>query len=82
MPNEEVGLIESIRRLVSDHYQNDSSPMLLANLGLRLRKDNLWSPDMAKGMTLREFIEAAHDPDLVIVRDANSPSQAGSRNVD
>ena len=48
--------------------------MLLSSLGFRLRKDNLWQPDRVNGRTLRQFIEGANDPDLVIVRDPNSPA--------
>ena len=46
----------------------------LSDLGSRLRKQNLWPPREADGKTLREFIEAAGDGDLVIVRDKNSPA--------
>ena len=73
-PTAENKLIERIREIVSAHYERDSSPMLLADLGLNLRKSDLWKADKANGRTLRQFIEAAHDPDLVILRDPNSPA--------
>jgi hypothetical protein len=66
--------IENLRRMVAEHYEKDSSPLLLSSLGATLRKQNLWPCDGAEGRTLREFIEAAHDPDLSIVRDKNSPA--------
>lgn len=60
---------------MADHYQKESSPLLLSDLGSRLRRQALWP---AKGdersLGLRELIEAAHDPDLCVVRDRNSPA--------
>ena len=73
MSSTDIDLMANIREIVTDHYQKDSAPMLLSSLGLRLRKDSRWQPDRANGRTLLQLIEVAHDPDLVIVRDPNSP---------
>ena len=69
-------LIEHVRRIVAEHYEINSSPLLLSDLGYRLRNENLWPGKEADGktQTLRQFIESAHDPDLCIVRDRNSPA--------
>ena len=66
--------ITNLRELVSEHYQKDSFPLLLSTLGATLRKQDLWPCAGSEGKTLREVIEAAHDPDLFIVRDRNSPA--------
>jgi hypothetical protein len=69
------GLVKEVRRIVEEHYSKQSSPLLLSDLGYRLRELNLWPSKEADGKTpLRQFIEAAHDPDLCIVRDRNSPA--------
>jgi hypothetical protein len=69
-------LIENVRRMVVEHYERTSSPFLLADLGSRLVKQKLWPLRETGGKTqnLRQYIEAAHDPDLCIVRDQNSPA--------
>jgi len=74
MPNLDDALIDQVRQIVEEHYQKDSSPLMLSTLGARLRKDGLWEPDKAKGRTLRQVLEAAHDPELVLVRDPDSPA--------
>ena len=66
--------IASIRTIVLEHYEKDSSPLLLAELGKRLRDQNLWVVKGSDGPTLREVIEKAGNPDLLIVRDRNSPA--------
>jgi len=66
-------LIGNLRRIVADHYTKDASPLLLSDFGARLRKIGLW-PGGEAGRTLRQVIEAAHDPELCIVRDRNSPA--------
>jgi len=65
-----------VREIVAEHYRQNSSPLLLANLGLRLRNQNLWPSEQADGkpQSLRQLIEAAHDPDLCIVRDRSAPA--------
>jgi hypothetical protein len=67
-------LISSLRKVVADHYEKDSSPLLLSDLGDVLRKQQLWPSKWTEGKTLRQVIEEAHDPDLLIVRDKNSPA--------
>lgn len=66
--------IANLRKIVAEHYEKDSSPLLLSHLGAILRKQDLWPCAGAEGRTLKEFIEATHDPDLFIVRDKNSPA--------
>jgi hypothetical protein len=70
----ESSFIANLRKIVTEHYEKDTSPLLLSNLGATLQKKSLWPCAEAAGMTLRRFIEATHDPDLLIVRDANSPA--------
>jgi hypothetical protein len=67
-------LIPTLRKIVEEHYAKDSSPLLLAALGATLRKRALWHDVAENGKSLRQIIEEANDPDLVIVRDKNSPS--------
>jgi hypothetical protein len=71
-PND--SFIANLRKIVAEHYEKDSSPLLLSYLGATLREQNLWPCAGAEGRTLKEFIEASHDPDLFIVRDRNSPA--------
>jgi hypothetical protein len=42
MAKTDAGLIEKIKTIVVEHYQADSSPLLLSDLGARLRKAELW----------------------------------------
>jgi hypothetical protein len=74
MPLDLDALVASLRKIVVEHYERDSSPLLLSDLGGLLRKQNLWPSGENEGKTLRKIIEDAHDPDLVIVRDRNSPA--------
>jgi hypothetical protein len=74
MPLDSDALIATIRKFVADRYETDTSPLLLSDLGQILRNQNLWQPMQTEGKTLRQVIEAARDPDLVIVRDKNSPA--------
>ena len=69
-------LVEYIRQEVRNHYASDDSPaLLLANLGSTLKRLGHWPPeDVDTQISLRGFIEKAHDPDLVIVRDPQSPA--------
>src|SRR6266851_4026119 len=67
-------LIATLRRIVTERYERDTSPLMLSNLGFVLREQNLWPSAEAAGKTLRQVIEEAHDPDLLIVRDKNSPA--------
>src|SRR5271157_3466366 len=67
-------LVADLRKIVIEHYERDSSPFLLSDLGETLRKQTLWTPTATEGKTLRQVIEEAHDPDLLIVRDKNSPA--------
>src|SRR5271156_3843876 len=69
------GLVAAVRQIVAEHYQKESSPLLLSDLGSRLRKQALWpAKGDEKSLGLRELIDAAHDPDLCVVRDRNSPA--------
>jgi len=72
-PNSDT-FIANLRKIVTERYEKDMSPLLLSDLGHILRKQNLWPTDEAEGKTLRQVIEGAHDPDLLIVRDKNSPA--------
>lgn len=69
----EQDVLEKIRTVVAEHYQADSSPFLLANLGAKLRK-TFGENVLPQGMTLLSFIERAGDPNLLIVRDKQSPA--------
>jgi hypothetical protein len=74
MPSTSDALISRVRKIVADHYEKDSSPLLLSDLGAILRKENFWLGTEKEGKSLRQFIEEVHDPDLLIVRDKNSPA--------
>jgi hypothetical protein len=67
-------LLTTIRAIVAERYEKDTSPLLLSDLGLMLRQRGLWPPQEYTGKTLRQVIEDAHDPNLLIVRDKNSPA--------
>src|SRR5664279_652250 len=67
-------LVADIRKIVSEHYEKDASPLLLSDLGQTLQKQTLWTSTATEGKTLRQVIEEARDPDLLIVRDKNSPA--------
>jgi|SRR5665213_208616 len=67
-------LVDKIKAIVVEHYQADSSPLLLSDLGSRLRKADLWPSGGIDGKPLRQYIDSAGDPDLVIVRDKSSPA--------
>ncbi len=69
MPEFVEGLIEGIKRVVGEHYTANSSPLLLSELGARLRKQGVWQGEASEGKSLRQFIESAQDPDLLILRD-------------
>jgi hypothetical protein len=69
-----ANVIQNVRTIVAAHYERSSSPMLLAALGERLRKQGQWSIEDQQRKKLRELIEEANDPDLVIVRDKASPA--------
>lgn len=71
-PNEPF--VENLCKIVAEHYERDSSPLLLSNLGATLRKQSLWPYAGAEGRPLRQFIEAARHPDLLIVRDEKIPA--------
>jgi len=70
-PNPDT-LIESVREIVTQRYEKDTSPFLLADLGTILRKRGLWT--QVEGKKLRQLIEEAQDANLLIVRDKNSPA--------
>jgi hypothetical protein len=72
MPSEQE-VLEKIRAVVAEHYQADSSPFLLADLGDRLRKE-FGENVRPQGKTLLQYIEGTRDPDLLIVRDKKSPA--------
>jgi hypothetical protein len=74
MASTDADLIEKIKTIVVEHYQADSSPLLLSDLGTQLRKAELWPSGGIDGKPLRQYIDAAGDRDLVIVRDRNSPA--------
>ena len=74
MAPEANSLIDSLRQIVAAHYERDSSPLLLSDLGDTLRKRNLWPSVDADRKTLRQAIEEARDPNLLIVRDRNAPA--------
>lgn len=74
MPEFVEGLIEGIKRVVGEHYTANSSPLLLSELGARLRKQGVWQGEASEGKSLRQFIESAQDPDLLILRDKKSPA--------
>jgi len=67
-------VLADLRRVVNEHYEKDSSPLLLSELGALLRKRNTWLSTESDGKKLRQVIEEAGDPDLVIVRDDTSPA--------
>lgn len=68
-------ILMKVREVVAEHYRQQSSPLLLSELGERLRKQSIWSPNNEGiRMPLRQFIQAAHDPNLCIVHDPNSPA--------
>ena len=67
-------LISTLRAIVAERYEKDTSPLLLADLGHILRQRGLWQSAESQGKSLRQIIEDARDPDLVIVRDKNSPA--------
>ncbi len=67
-------LIPTLRKIVTERYERDTSPLLLSDLGHILRRQSLWPSTEAEGKTLRQVIEEVHDPDLLIVRDKNSPA--------
>lgn len=70
-----VRVLTAIRELVEKHYrENSGSPLLLSDLGEALRKQELWPLVEWQGKNLREFIQESSDPDLLIVRDKNSPA--------
>jgi hypothetical protein len=72
--NDEI--ITAIRQMVIKHYEpSDARPLLLADLGLALRKQNLWLANEQGGKSLRQVIEDAADPDIVIVRDQYAPAR-------
>jgi hypothetical protein len=70
------GVVDAVRKIVIEHYESDSSPFLLSDLGANLRNQGLWPAKSGdkKSVGLREFIESLHDPDLCIIRDRNSPA--------
>lgn len=73
-PNPDT-LITTLRNIVTEHYERDTSPLLLSDLGHIMRRQNLWPSAEGDDKTpLRQVIEAAHDPNLLIVRDKNSPA--------
>jgi len=74
MPPNSDALITSLRTIVTAHYEKDTSPLLLSNVGVTLQQRGLWPSAEAEGKTLTKVIEDAHDPDLLIVRDKNSPA--------
>jgi hypothetical protein len=74
MASTDAGLIEKIKAIVVEHYRAGSSPLLLSDLGAQLRKAELWPSGGIDGKPLRQYIDAAGDRDLVIVRDKNSPA--------
>jgi len=67
-------LLTTLRAIVAERYEKDTSPLLLSDLGLMLRQRGLWPSQESTGKTLRQIIEDAHDPNLLIVRDKNSPA--------
>lgn len=67
-------LLKELRAIVVEHYDNDSSPLLLSELGHRLQQRDLWPPKDAEGKTLRQIIEGAKDSDLQIIRNKDSPA--------
>lgn len=67
-------LLTTLRTIVAERYERDTSPLLLSDLGIMLRQRGLWPPQEDAGKTLRQIIEEAHDPNLLIVRDKNSPA--------
>ena len=73
MPENET-LIPKIREAVKKRYEADTTPLLLSELGGILKHEGIWAAEQAEGRKLRQVIEAAQDPDLLIVRDQNSPA--------
>jgi hypothetical protein len=67
-------LIIGIKKIVSAHYQNSSAPLLLSDLGAVLHNGDMWNSTNSDGKKLRQIIEDANDPDLLIVRDPDSPA--------
>jgi hypothetical protein len=67
-------LLTTLRAIVAERYEKDTSPLLLSDLGLMLRQRGLWPRQEHTGKTLRQIIEDAHDPNLLIVRDKNLPA--------
>ena len=62
-------ILVKVRGIVADHYSSDSSPLLLAELGSRLG-----SGFRPVSKTLTQLIAAANDPDLLLIRDKNTPA--------
>ena len=65
----EQEILKKIQEIVTSHYSQRSDPLLLADLGIRLNT-NL----KPFGKTLTQFIVAANNPDLIILRDNNTPA--------
>ena len=65
----EQEILKKIQEIVTSHYSQRSDPLLLADLGIRL-ETNL----KPFGKTLAQLIVAANNPDLIIVRDENTPA--------
>jgi hypothetical protein len=74
MSSPRESLITTLRQIVAEHYDKDSSPLLLSALGSTLKRRQLWEGVEQTGKSLRQVIEEANDPDLLILRDKNSPS--------
>lgn len=67
-------LIPTMREMVREHYSSKSTPLLLSALGKMVQEKHLWQGDELERKRLREVIEEANDPDLVIVRDPSFPA--------
>lgn len=81
MSTNSQGLIESVRSMVREHYERESSPLLLADLGKPLRDQGLWPFPEAEGKSLLQVIEEAQDQELLIVRDKTTPAYVAVTNA-
>jgi hypothetical protein len=65
----------SLVEVVAEHYKSpEAPPLLLANLGLMLRKSGIWQEIESSQKNLRQYIES-FSPTLHIVRDPSSPAR-------
>jgi hypothetical protein len=73
MPISSEEFQEKIKARVHAHYAATRTPLLLANLGFEIEKNDEWPTDRGR-RSLKQLISDTCSPDLQLVRDKHSPA--------